>query len=225
MHPYRKRFLMAGALAACGAAAFAQPVSTVPFERGNGPQAQQQRPGRDGMGPRGGRLDPAQMQQRMAERHARRMEQLKTKLKITPAQEGAWTTFTSAMQPPAMEGRPRFDRDAMARMTTPQRIDFMEQMQTERAARMRQRGEAVKAFYSQLTPYQQGLFDADGMGHFGPHDGPGGPGGPGGHHRHGGGQRMGPGGQGGPGMGGPGGPGMGGPGGPGQGPGMGAPAR
>ena len=32
---------------------------------------------------------------------AKRLAELKAKLNITPTQEGAWTTFTAAMQPPA----------------------------------------------------------------------------------------------------------------------------
>ena len=44
-----------------------------------------------------GNHDGAKMQDRMAKRQA----ELKAKLKITPAQEGAWSTFTAAMQPPA----------------------------------------------------------------------------------------------------------------------------
>ena len=34
----------------------------------------------------------------MAQRHAKRLADLKAQLKLTPAQESAWTTFTTAMQ-------------------------------------------------------------------------------------------------------------------------------
>lgn len=50
----------------------------------------------DGHG-RMGRMDPAKMEQMVA----RRAADLKAKLKITPAQESAWTSFTAAMKPPA----------------------------------------------------------------------------------------------------------------------------
>lgn len=117
--------------------------------------------------------------QRWAERRAQRQEQLKAALKLSPAQEGAWTAYTAAMQPPAQ--RPaRMDRAEMAQLTTPQRIERMQAMQAERQQFMNQRLDAVKAFYAQLTPEQQKVYDqqslrrGDGYGH-GPrmHGGPG----------------------------------------------------
>ena len=108
-----------------------------------------------------GRMDPAQRQQRMAEHRARRLAELKAQLKLVPAQEGAWTAYTAAMQPPANAQRrgPRMDRAEFDKLTTPQRIDRMEQFAAERQAQMKQRGDAVKAFYAQLTPEQQKLYD------------------------------------------------------------------
>ena len=117
--------------------------------------------------------------QRWAERRAQRQEQLKAALKLSPAQEGAWTAYTAAMQPPAQ--RPaRMDRAEMAQLTTPQRIERMQAVQAERQQFMNQRLDAVKAFYAQLTPEQQKVYDqqslrrGDGYGH-GPrmHGGPG----------------------------------------------------
>jgi Spy/CpxP family protein refolding chaperone len=93
------------------------------------------------------------------------MADLKAQLKITPAQEGAWTAYTAAMQPPANAQRrgPRMDRAEFAKLTTPQRIDRMEQFAAERQAQMKQRGDAVKAFYAQLTPEQQKVYDERAM--------------------------------------------------------------
>ena len=112
-----------------------------------------------------GRHDPAKMQARMAKHQA----ELKAKLKITPAQEGAWTTFTASMQPPAHRlgggqsmaaQRAEFDK-----LTTPERIDKMKALRTERMAdmnaQMDKRGEATKAFYAALSPEQQKTFDAE----------------------------------------------------------------
>lgn len=111
-----------------------------------------------------GRQDPAKMQARMAKHQAA----LKAKLKITPAQEGAWTSFTTAMQPPArmMGERPMAGQRAeFEKLTTPQRIDKMREMRTQRmaemAAEMDKRGEATKAFYAALSPEQQKTFDAE----------------------------------------------------------------
>ena len=112
-----------------------------------------------------GRHDPAKMQARMAKHQA----ELKARLKITPAQEAAWTTFTASMQPtahmmggdhPMAAQRAEFDK-----LTTPERIDKMKTLRTERMtemnARMDKRGEAIKAFYAALSPEQQKTFDGE----------------------------------------------------------------
>jgi Spy/CpxP family protein refolding chaperone len=100
---------------------------------------------------------PTKMQQRMAERHDQRMTKLKDQLKITQAQEAAWTAFTTSMQPP-VEAR-RMNRDEFKNLTTPQRIDLMQERSAEREAWMKQRSETVKTFYAQLSPEQQKTFD------------------------------------------------------------------
>lgn len=111
------------------------------------------------------RSDPANMQARMAKHQA----EFKAKLKITPAQEGAWTTFTTAMQPPArMMGGERpmaAQRAELDTLTTPERIDRMKALRTQRMAEMNtemdKRGEAAKAFYAALSVEQQKTFDAE----------------------------------------------------------------
>ena len=152
-----KNLLIAAVLAATGAFAVAQAPAPAAPAAGEASSVQQR-----------GRMDPAQFQQRMEQRQQRmqerrtqRMADLKAQLKITPAQEGAWTAYTAAMQPPANAQRrgPRMDRAEFNKLTTPQRIDRMEQFAAERQAQMKQRGEAVKAFYAQLTPEQQKLYD------------------------------------------------------------------
>ena len=60
------------------------------------------------------------------------------------------------MKPNPMQ---RPDREAMERMTTPQRIDAMKQMRAQRTADMDKRADATKTFYAQLTPPQQKAFD------------------------------------------------------------------
>ena len=88
------------------------------------------------------RMDPAQRMERMKEHRAKRLAALKEKLKLTSAQEGAWSTFTSATQPPAGP-RPHMDRAEFAK-----------------------RAEATKTFYATLSPDQQKTFDAE-TAHFG----------------------------------------------------------
>ena len=161
--------LLAGIMATAGLAATAQTVAPpAPAE-----QLTPVKPGA-AKGERMGRHDPAKMQARIAKHQA----ELKAKLKLTPAQEGAWTAYTASMQPPVHGARP--DRAAMKaefdKLTTPQRIDKMRELRAQRMAEMNaamdKRGDATKAFYAALSPEQQKVFDSQrmgrgGMGHHG----------------------------------------------------------
>ncbi len=98
-------------------------------------------------------------QERMQKHHAQRMAELKEKLQITPAQEGAWQAFTQAMQPP-QPSQKALDREEWARLKTPERIDRMRTLRSERNAQADRRAEAVKTFYATLSPEQQQRFDA-----------------------------------------------------------------
>lgn len=93
----------------------------------------------------------------MAQRHAKHLAELKGQLKLTAAQEPAWTAFTSAMQPG--ERPARLDRQDMDKLTTPERIDRMRALRAQHAADADRRGEATKTFYAALTPEQQKTFD------------------------------------------------------------------
>lgn len=102
------------------------------------------------------------MRERMQARHAERAKLLHDALNLKPDQEGAWTTFQAAMQPPAGMG-PRgawmgpADRQAM---TTPERLDRMADMMARRQAMFAQRAQTVKTFYAALDPAQRRTFDA-----------------------------------------------------------------
>ena len=184
-----KHLLLATLMATCGFAAMAQ--NTTPTAPAAGGQPQ--------MHDRMHRGDHSGMRERMfgnhQERMAKRQAELKAKLKITPAQEGAWTTFTAAMKPPAggmmgMRHDPKVKAD-MDKLTTPERIDKMRTLRAERMttmnAEMDKRGAATKAFYAVLSSEQKAVFDAitphggrhGGMG--GDHGGRGEHGGKGGH--------------------------------------------
>lgn len=165
-----KQLLAAVLLAGLGLAALAQ---TPPGPPPGGPA----RPGQERMEGH----DPARMQQFMQQRRAQKLARLKETLRITPAQEGAWTAWTASMQPPANWKRP--DRAEFERLTTPERIDRMRALRTERNAMMDKRAEATKVFYATLDPIQQRVFDLEtarrGQGGRGGHEG-----GRGDHHRH-----------------------------------------
>lgn len=99
--------------------------------------------------------DPA----RMAERMNRHLADLKQKLQLNAGQESAWASFTAALQPTAKGPRP--DREAIARMSTPDRIDHLRSMRERRNAEMDRRFDATKAFYAQLGAEQQKTFDSE----------------------------------------------------------------
>lgn len=90
-------------------------------------------------------------------RRAQHLAAFKDKLQITAAQEGAWNTFTEAMQPGRRHAR--LDAQDMAQLTTPERIDRMRALRAQRNAEADRRGDATKALYAALTPAQQKTFD------------------------------------------------------------------
>lgn len=92
-----------------------------------------------------------------AERGAHRLEQLKADLGITPEQEPAWNTYSQAMQPKDRSGDEK--RPEFSKLTTPERIEYMQSRQGERQQHMDQRLDAVKRFYAHLTPEQQAIYD------------------------------------------------------------------
>ncbi len=142
MKSLHKHLMATGLLAALGFSAVAQtpPPAGAPAPRHE----------------RMARHDPAKMQEHMAKRQA----ELKAKLQITGAQEGAWNAFTSAIKPPA--DRPaRPDRAEFAKLTTPERIDRMQAMKVRRDAEMAKRADATKTFYAALSPDQQKVFDTE----------------------------------------------------------------
>lgn len=145
---------LVAALAGIAAPSFAQPAP------GAGPVAEQaQRPRA---------MTPEQRQQFMKERMGQRLEAFKQKLQLTPAQEPAWNGFVQSMQPNAEPRHARLDWQGMDKLTTPERIDRMRAMHAQHGAEMERRGEAVKAFYAQLTPAQQKTFDDRGTRMYGP---------------------------------------------------------
>ncbi len=167
-----KHTIAAAVLSALGLVAVGAVAQTGPAQRHGGADAT--------MGHRGqGAGDPAKMQERMAQMQARmsqRLAELKQKLQLSPGQELAWTTYTEALKPVAMN---QPDRADMAKLTTPERIDRMKAQRTSHMAEMDKRADATKTFYSVLTPEQKKVFDEQtlrrgghhGGGHHGDHKG------------------------------------------------------
>lgn len=106
--------------------------------------------------------DSAERLARMQKHRAERQAKLKDTLKLSAAQEAAWTQYISATQPAAPEaGQPRAERVDIRTLTTPERLDHMQARQAAHQARFAQHAQATKQFYAQLTPEQQKSFDAD----------------------------------------------------------------
>ncbi len=167
--------VLAGIMAAASMAAVAQTAAPAAPATASAPAKPGHHAGHHGKH----RHDPAAMQARIAKHQA----ELKAKLALTPAQEGAWSAWTAAMQPPARPAA-RPDRAAMKaefdKLNTPQRIDKMNALRTQRMADMNavmtKRGDATKSFYAALNADQQKVFDSQRMGRGGK--------GHGGHHGH-----------------------------------------
>jgi periplasmic protein CpxP/Spy len=160
-----KHLLLATLMATCGFAAIAQNATPTAPAAGAQPQVHD----------RMHRGDGSSVRERMFGSHQERMDkrqaELKAKLKITSAQEGAWTTFAAAMKPPAggmmgMRHDPKVKAE-MEKLTTPERIDKMRALRAERMATMNaemdKRGAATKAFYAVLSSEQKAVFDAVAM--------------------------------------------------------------
>ncbi len=149
--------LVAGLLLAAGLAYSQSPLGGAQCDRMGDMQGQ-------GMNHGGaGHMDPAKMQAMQDKRAAA----LKAQLKITAAQESAWTSFVAAHKAPAGKMDQQAMMTDMAKLTTPERIDKMKALRAqhmgEMTAAMDQRAEATKAFYAVLTPEQQKVFDAHDM--------------------------------------------------------------
>lgn len=147
----RRHSLLAAGLLACAAfAASAQPAPSAPAEGAPPPAGMH--------GQRHGKAEPQQRMERMKEHHAKRMEALKAKLQLTPAQQPAWDAYASAFTPPA---RPPAAREDLAKLSTPERLDRMQARQAERQARFAKVADATRGFYAQLSPQQRQTFDAE----------------------------------------------------------------
>lgn len=173
------RLLLAALIALPGAAVLAQTTAPTAPTTATSPAITQTAPATRDADTRGrhmgmgmGEHDPARMQERVAQRQA----ELKDKLMITAAQEPAWTTFTSAMKPPAASMQERRAGYAeLQKLPMPERIDKMRALRTQHMAEMTkamdQLGDATRKLYAALTPEQQKTFDAEAMQRAGRHMG------------------------------------------------------
>lgn len=117
------------------------------------------------MGEMGMHHDGPRMHERMAKHWAQRQAELKTKLHLTAAQESAWNVFVQNTKMPAKALVQPLDREGLAKLSTPERMDKLAAAhETNLAAmqsHMKQRSDATRTFYNQLSVEQQKVFDAE----------------------------------------------------------------
>lgn len=103
------------------------------------------------------------MQAKMAEMYAKRQARLHDLLKLTTQQESAWANYQAAIKPAALDGQ-RPEHKPFNKLSSPERLTLALDMTKQREAALETRLKAVTAFYAQLNPAQQTLFDEHSFG-------------------------------------------------------------
>lgn len=165
MKLFSKRTLIAASLAAAfvglSATAIAQNASGTGVSPDLHTQHMAQRSTEAGKGQGDMAAKMAQRMEQVQQRHAEHQAQLKTALKVTAAQEPAWTAYVAGTAHTPRLGHRAQGEDG-SKLTTPQRLDKMQAHKAERDAQMGKRIDAIKTFYAALTPEQQKVFDTQG---------------------------------------------------------------
>lgn len=151
-----RRCITAAALALLAGSAFAQ--ASAPATAPRATEAESPHTGPGGMHKQHGHFGRTPDAAKMQKRFDAHMAELKKALQLTPAQESAWAEFMNGMRPPAAQPK-RPDREALEKMSTPQRLDQMQALRKQHQEQMDKREAATRAFYARLTPEQQKRFD------------------------------------------------------------------
>jgi hypothetical protein len=117
------------------------------------------------MGEMGMHHDEGRAHDRMTRHWGKNQINLKAKLRLATTQEPAWAAFVQGMKIPAQRLVHPVDQEALAKLSTPERIETMNAMHETNLATMqkhiKQRTEATRTFYDQLSVEQQKVFDAE----------------------------------------------------------------
>lgn len=113
--------------------------------------------------PHGAHPSREQMQAKMADMYAKRQARLHDLLKLTAQQESAWANYQAAIKPAALDGK-RPEHKPFNQLSSPERLTLALDMTKKREAALENRLKAVTAFYGQLNPAQQTLFDEHSFG-------------------------------------------------------------
>ena len=106
--------------------------------------------------------DAQERHARMGERFAKHQAKLHDALKLTSAQEAAWTTYQTAIRPTphaGAQGTPG-TRAEWATLSAPARMEKVIAMAKEHVAKMEAHLAALNTFYGVLTTEQKKTFDA-----------------------------------------------------------------
>jgi len=83
-------------------------------------------------------------------------------LRLRSDQEQAWQAFQQASTPNAQEDQRHRDAyERMGSLRAPQRMDLSIQLMRSDLQEMERRDDALKAFYTTLSPDQQAIFDRE----------------------------------------------------------------
>jgi Spy/CpxP family protein refolding chaperone len=102
-----------------------------------------------------------QMQARMADMWAKHQAKLHDLLKLTAAQEPAWTTYQAAIKPAPRMATEHAD---FSKLPAPERLAKMIDMAKQHTTSMEAHLAALNTFYGTLTAEQKAVFDANTMG-------------------------------------------------------------
>jgi Spy/CpxP family protein refolding chaperone len=105
-------------------------------------------------------VNKEQMQAKMADMWAKRQAKLHDLLKLTAAQEPAWTTYQGAIKPVPHTG----EHTDLASLSAPDRLSKMIEMAKQHTTAMEGHLAALNTFYATLTSEQKAIFDANTMG-------------------------------------------------------------
>jgi L-lactate utilization protein LutC len=95
-----------------------------------------------------------------AHRHGHHLSDLKAKLKLTTSQELAWSSYEQSVQA-SKQDMMHSEYKHLEKLSTPERLDQMQNHRTQMNIRMEKNAEATRSFYGALDADQKIIFDAE----------------------------------------------------------------
>lgn len=95
-----------------------------------------------------------------AHKHGHHLSDLKAKLKLTSSQELAWASYEQNMHASRQDMMHPNDK-RLEKLTTPERLDQMQNHRTQMNIRMEKNAEATRSFYGVLDSDQKTIFDTE----------------------------------------------------------------